>query len=212
MSSKNLSGWLMIAGPILTFVVIGILWSVLIGDGETSKESVNEMAENRQLSMILVAVGSLAFVSSFVGLAMLSWSMQRKEESGSAYATVAGIIFVGITAIAMAATGMNYGIMEAATENMAEAITIDGVSNMGLFPALFWFWGIGNIVLGAAIVIQKNLHEILGWVFIVLGLLMSLLTIVDVDLNDGVGFVIWIVLSLTTVAAGVLNLRGNESS
>ena len=80
MSSKNLSGWLMIAGPILTFVVIGILWSVLIGDGETSKESVNEMAENRQLSMILVAVGSLAFVSSFVGLAMLSWSMQRKEE------------------------------------------------------------------------------------------------------------------------------------
>ena len=68
------------------------------------------------------------------------------------------------------------------------------------------------MVLGTAIVIQKNLHEILGWVFVVVGILMSLLTIVDVDVNDGVGFGIWIVLSLITVAAGVLTLRGNQSS
>mgnify|MGYP001344089839 CR=1 FL=1 len=212
MSSKNLSGWLLIAGPILTFVVIGILWSILIGDGETSAESVKEMVENLQLSKILVAVGSLAFVSTFIGLAMLAWSMHGEEQPGSAYASVAGIIFVGITAIGMAATGMNYGIMDAAAKNLTEAIQIDAVSNNGLFPGLFWFWGIGNVVLGTAIVIQKNLHEILGWVFVVIGILMSLLTIVDVDVNDGVGFGIWIVLSLITVAAGVLTLRGNQSS
>ena len=50
MSSKTLTGWLLIAGSLLTCLVLGLLQVILIGQQDTPADSVAEMMENVQLS------------------------------------------------------------------------------------------------------------------------------------------------------------------
>ena len=68
MSSKSLSSWFLMAGPIGFFVIIMILWPMVIGSqgGEVSAaEEVADMIANQTLSSIFVMLGSLFFVSIF---------------------------------------------------------------------------------------------------------------------------------------------------
>ena len=56
-------------------------------------------------------------------------------------------------------------------------------------------------------VIQNRLHIVIGWLFFVVGIIPVLGTIVDVDIPDAVGMLVWIAIALTTAAAGVLTLK-----
>ena len=40
MTPKGLTGWLLTAGPILTFLVVGILYGQIIGSGDTNLQAV----------------------------------------------------------------------------------------------------------------------------------------------------------------------------
>ena len=76
-----------------------------------------------------------------------------------------------------------------------------------MFAPIFFYWGIGNILIGTAVVIQNRLHIVIGWLFVVVGIIPVLGTIVDVDIPDAVGMLVWIAIALTTAAAGVLTLK-----
>ena len=53
MNSKTLSSWLLMGGPIM-FVLVGfILWEILIGEGETTKENVALLLENKTISSLV---------------------------------------------------------------------------------------------------------------------------------------------------------------
>ena len=206
MNSKIVAGWLLIVGPILGVLVIGILWEAFIGSGNTAAESISEMMDNPQLSRILLAIGSVAFVSTFLGLTLLARSMRGEGKLGSEYASVAAILFSGLAAIGVAATGLSLGAIDAAKDVMAEGAVIELVGS-AMFAGLFLFWGIGNIVLGVAIVLQKNLHVVAGGLLGLIGALMVILSILDIDASDStVGMVVWILMTLTTVAVGILTL------
>jgi len=97
MSSKTLTGWLLIAGPLLTFLVLGLLQVILIGQQDTPADSVAEMMENVQLSKIVIVIGAIVFVATFAGLTLLARSMQQEDKSGTA--TLATIVFAGLTAV-----------------------------------------------------------------------------------------------------------------
>jgi len=207
MSTKTLTGWLLVLGPILTFLIIGVLYSALIGDGDAGPDSVEELMKNKQLSLIVTSLGSVVFVGSFIGMALLAKSMNSGDKAGSAYATVAGVIFVGITAAGLIASGMNFAIMSIAETDTGTAAIVDIVAD-GIFSSIFFYWGIGNILLGTAVLIQKRLHLVVGWLLVIFGILPVLFTVIDVDISNNVGFIVWIGVSLTATAAGVFVLRG----
>lgn len=207
MSTKTLTGWLLVLGPILTFLIIGVLYSALIGDGDAGPDSVEELMKNKQLSLIVTSLGSVVFVGSFIGMALLAKSMNSGDTAGSAYATVAGVIFVGITAAGLIASGMNFAIMSIAETDTGTAAIVDIVAD-GIFSSIFFYWGIGNILLGTAVLIQKRLHLVVGWLLVIFGILPVLFTVIDVDISNNVGFIVWIGVSLTATAAGVFVLRG----
>ena len=114
MNTRSLTGWLLVIGPILTFVVLAGLYSALIGDGDPGPAAVADLMKNTQLSLIVTSLGSVVFVATFIGMALLAKSMNSGDTAGSAYATVAGVIFVGITAAGLIASGMNFAIMSIA--------------------------------------------------------------------------------------------------
>ena len=207
MSTKTLTGWLLVLGPILTFLIIGVLYSALIGDGDAGPDSVEELMKNKQLSLIVTSLGSVVFVGSFIGMALLAKSMNSGDKAGSAYATVAGVIFVGITAAGLIASGMNFAIMSIAETDTGTAAIVDIVAD-GIFSSIFFYWGIGNILLGTAVLIQKRLHLVVGWLLVIFGILPVLFTVIDVDISNNVGFIVWIGVSLTATTAGVFVLRG----
>ena len=207
MSTKTLTGWLLVLGPILTFLIIGVLYSALIGDGDAGPDSVEELMKNKQLSLIVTSLGSVVFVGSFIGMALLAKSMNSGDTAGSAYATVAGVIFVGITAAGLIASGMNFAIMSIAETDTGTAAIVDIVAD-GIFSSIFFYWGIGNVLLGTAVLIQKRLHLVVGWLLVIFGILPVLFTVIDVDISNNVGFIVWIGVSLTATAAGVFVLRG----
>ena len=207
MSTKTLTGWLLVLGPILTFLIIGVLYSALIGDGDAGPDAVADLMKNQQLSLIITSLGSVAFVGSFIGLALLAKSMNSGDKAGTAYAAVAGIIFTGITAAALIASGMNSPVMSIAETDTGTAAIVDIVAD-GIFSSIFFYWGIGNILLGTAVLIQKRLHFVVGWLLVIFGILPVLFTVIDVDISNNVGFIVWIGISLTATAAGVFVLRG----
>ena len=207
MSTKTLTGWLLVLGPILTFLIIGVLYAALIGDGDAGPDSVEELMKNKQLSLIVTSLGSVVFVGSFIGMALLAKSMNSGDKAGSAYAAVAGVIFVGITAAGLIASGMNFAIMSIAETDTGTAAIVDIVAD-GIFSSIFFYWGIGNILLGTAVLIQKRLHFVVGWLLVIFGILPVLFTVIDVDISNNVGFIVWIGISLTATAAGVFVLRG----
>ena len=206
MNTRSLTGWLLIAGPVLTFVILGGLYPALVGGQATPLDSVKEMMAKPELARLLLGLGSVVFVSTFIGLALLARSMQGDDTAGGAYATLAGIISVGLATIGIAATGLSAGALQASETSVEIAVNIEAVS-AAMFSGLFFFWGITNILLGVAFVMQKNLHVVIGWLFVLIGAFIVITVLVDIDFPDVVGFAIWIGMSLVTAAAGVLTLR-----
>ena len=138
MSSKTLTGWLLIAGSLLTCLVLGLLQVILIGQQDTPADSVAQMMENVQLSKIIIVIGAIVFVATFVGLTLLARSMQQEDKSGTA--TLATIVFAGLTAVGIAASGMSLGTLDAAKEISTQAgVNIESVASFGMFAGLFLF-------------------------------------------------------------------------
>ena len=210
MNSQRLTGWLLIAGPLLTFVVWGVLWEILVGPQEPAAASVAAMMENEQLTRVVHLIGSIGFVSFFLGLALLARSMQGEGKPAAAYTTVGGIVFAALVAIGIVSSGMSIGAMNLAATDVSQAVVLEAVGN-AMFSGLFLFWGIGNLLIGRAIVIQKNLHSVVGWLFVAFGALMVILSTIP-EIADIVQMVLWLGLTFINVAAGVLVLRKNKTS
>ena len=206
MNTRSLTGWLLVIGPILTFVVLAGLYSALIGDGDPGPAAVADLMKNTQLSLIVTSLGSVVFVATFIGMALLANSMNAEGQAGSAYAAVAGVIFAGLAAIGIVATGMNAATIEVAATSVESAAIMELVGN-GMFSGLFFYWAIGNILIGSTILIQKRFHIAVGWLFVVVGILMIFGSVVDAEIPDAVGLIIWVGVELVAVVAGVFVLR-----
>ncbi|MQF82833.1 hypothetical protein FIM02_01570 [SAR202 cluster bacterium AD-802-E10_MRT_200m] len=210
MNSRSMTGWLLIFGPLLTFVIWGFLYDAVIGSSDTSTESVAQAMANPELARLIGSFGILAFAAMFVGLNMLSRPMMVEGNAGSGFATVAGILFVLTAAIVVTAGGMNYGIMEIMETDVVTAEMIDAVSN-GTFAGIQLTWSVGMLLLGIAVWMQKNLPMIIALLFIGFSAVMIVGTFTTMDLDNVVGMIMWMGLSLSIVAAGVLTLKAKST-
>jgi len=211
MNTKGLMSWCLIVGPVGTFVVFGMLSSILVGPAETPASGVAELLANKGLARIIGVVGCIFFVAMPTGLMLLARSMQGDDKPGSVYATVSATIFSALLAVGIIATSFPLGVLDVASRSARDAEGIFEVGN-ALFSGIGVFWPLAMILLGVAITMQKNLHIYLGWLFVVGGAWLFIDAFTNLgSTNDIVGFANWIGMSLIVVASGVLSLRSDQA-
>ena len=212
MNSKNLSGWFLILGPLIAFIFGGLLSSFLVGTGDTTREWVANIDSAQGITAILTIIAGVGWVSAFIGTVLLCDSMQGPNKPGSVLARMGGIIMIGLAALAMVGSMVDLATVEMLqsdgdiAQNTSDAVTIQIVGRT-IWQGLFFFWGIAFVLIGLALVLQTRLHLIVNWVFVVFGTLFVILSVIPLDLAQAVGFLIFGIMSLNTVIAGVLRLR-----
>ena len=216
MNSTKVMGWMLILGPVVTFIT-GLLISFLVGQGNTPTEAVQEIMDNQNLTTILTVVNSLGFVSALVGATLVSKTMSGEDKKGGIFGQISTILFVGLTTLAIATTLSNLAtvgaIQSAATDTAAitaakfnNAVTIQIVGGV-LWNGLLFYWGVGFIIFGIAALMQKRLHMIVDWIFVVFGTIFLILSIAPVDLGQLI-FIVFGLMVINTIVGGVFVLKG----
>lgn len=217
MTSKQLSGWLLVLGPAIVFIFGAVLKNILIGPAETASSAVTELDANQGVAFILTIIGAIGFVGALIGAVMLADETRVGDKLSNALGRVGGIIFVGLAALAMVAAMIDVASLGAlqstagdAAQRFQSAVQIQ-IIGQTIWAGLFFFWGIAFLILGTALVMQKKLHIVVDWLFVIFGALFVILSIVPLDLAASVGLIIFGLMSLNTVAAGIIQLRGKDS-
>ena len=217
MTSKQLSGWLLVLGPATVFIFGGVLKTLLIGPAETAASAVTELDANQGVAFILTILGAIGFVGALIGAVMLSDEMRVGDKLSNGLARIGGIIFVGLAALAMVAAMVDVATLGAlqstagdAAQRFQSAVQIQ-IIGQTVWAGMFFFWGIAFLILGAALVMQKKLHIVVDWLFVIFGALFIILSLVPLDLAAAVGLIIFGLMSLNTVAAGIIQLRSKGS-
>ena len=205
MNSKALTGLLLIIGPILMTIVIfgGFPGSGGNEDWVTS-DYVAEIAANIQLHTIGTLIETAGIIAMMTGWIFLAYSMHGSGKPGSLLAKVAIILPLICLPIAVVSSGLSMAVAWAIEDDlMTEAGMLYGVSE-GVAGTIFNVIGISWILLGIAMILQKNLHLILAIFLIVIGAAMFLMNIIGGWLWIP-GFLGFLILSLATGILTVIN-------
>ena len=212
MNSNKIIAWMLIIGPIVTFIT-GFLASILIGQANTPTEAVQEIMDNQNLTTILTVVKSLGFVSALVGATLLSKTMSGEDKPGGIVAQISTVLFIGLVTLAivgslsdLATVGAIQSKATDAAINFSNAVTIQIVGGV-LWNGLFFYWGVAFIIFGIAALMQKRLHLIVDWVFVVFGTIFLILSIAPIDLGQAI-FIVFGLMVVNTIVGGVFLLKG----
>ena len=212
MNSKTVSSWMLIVAPILFILIVFIAWPAVIGEGETAAESVALVLDKPTLSGIFTLIGTIVFGSLAVGYTLLAWSRADGSTTEGTLASIAAMIFVGMTTIIFIGLGTTYPIIGEGADNLVEAEWIFAVGE-SMFAAVFLAWTLGNVVLGAALLIENKINRIASGLVLFAGILMVILHLLS-GIGDSLGEVIWIVPMLLTIISavvlGIFNLRSES--
>ena len=212
MNSNKIIAWMLIIGPIVTFIT-GFLASILIGQANTPTEAVQEIMDNQNLTTILTVVNSLGFVSALVGATLLSKTMSGEDKPGGIVAQISTVLFIGLVTLAivgslsdLATVGAIQSKATDAAVNFSNAVTIQIVGGV-LWNGLFFYWGVAFIIFGIAALMQKRLHLIVDWVFVVFGTIFLILSIAPIDLGQAI-FIVFGLMVVNTIVGGIFLLKG----
>jgi len=211
MNTTRLASWLLIVGPIGMLAVWMFLSPMLIGDvaeGLTSSEEalayLQLNLDNEVISLVLDMIGGLCFIGMFAGFALLARSLQA---GGANVAALCAYIFPAMIAIAVAGFGLSIEALNHFKDGeLAEASALM-VASDGLFGAMPTMWGLGTILLGLGITRDEGATPaIMGWILALFGVGMLSGTFISFS-NSPIGMVVWLGMSIATVATGVTTLR-----
>ena len=211
MNSKTLSSWMLIVAPVLFFLIFFIGYEALVGSSENTAEELANILGKRTLVGIFSIVGTIVLASLATGFALLAWSKADGSTAEGTLASIAAMIFVGMTAIVFLFFGMGFPVIGEGAENLVEAEWIWVVSD-SMFAALFLAWTAGNIVLGVALLIENKINQIASGLLLLTGIVMALLHLL-VGIDDMPEF-IWIIpfvlAIISAVVLGIFNLRSES--
>tara|TARA_Y100001001_G_C7882565_1_gene265221 strand:- start:16 stop:624 length:609 start_codon:yes stop_codon:yes gene_type:complete len=202
---------MLIVAPVLFFLVFFIGWEALVGSSENTAEELANILEKRTIVGIFSVVGTIVLASLTTGFALLAWSKADGSTAEGTLASIAAMIFVGMTAIVFLFFGMGFPVIGEGAENLVEAEWIWVVSD-SMFAALFLAWTAGNIVLGVALLIENKINQIASGLLLLTGIVMALLHLL-VGIDDMPEF-IWIIpfvlAIISAVVLGIFNLRSES--
>ena len=214
-STKTMVGWMLVVGPILAFVVWGLLYDAIIGNSDA--EGAAGIMANLQLGQdggiltyIFAILGSCGFIAMLIAFSLKCRSIL--EENGNGLAAVGLITFVLSAVLITAGTSIGYAAQvtfgEGSQENMTAAVSMDMMSD-AIGAGMPLFMGISFLLLGLAITSLKKTtsNTVISWLFIAVSVFM-LITVFVPDLFEGiVGMIAWLIMTLTAVYYGVSTLR-----
>ena len=217
MNSRSLTGWCLVLGPLLMFIIWGLLDPLVIGDasGEglsPSEETLGylELAAAKPVVANLFGfLGSLAMIATIAGFTWLSRSIKG---AGATWASIPGFIFPALAAVAIGFIGLSISAQDLFADGFTAAAAQLEVVGNNLGGGFGLFWGIGALFLGTALTCEKNIPAFLGWVLTITGLIMVVTSAFSGGQGGTFGFIIWIVMSLATIGVGINILRGNADS
>ncbi|MBM03785.1 MAG: hypothetical protein CL766_03240 [Chloroflexi bacterium] len=169
MLSKKLIGSFMLAGPFLAIASLVLFEPG--GDEQTFAQTLQRMSENYAIASISMVLFFVAIMIIFIGIHYLARSMQGENKPGSDLAGLASIFALLIAGIAMVSSGLELTV----TERESSWVTSGGdvlsayAISEAIFRGIFVFNGIVMLLLGLAIVKQKNLSPIVGGFFAFFG-------------------------------------------
>ena len=202
MNSKALTGLLLAVGPILMAVAIFGFPGTGSGD-EGTAVIVEKIAENIGLHRVGTLLELAGIVAMMTGWIFLAHSMHGDGKPGNLLSKVAVILPLICLPIAVASTGLSLEVGWAIEDNLTDkAQTLYGVSE-GIAGTIFNVLGISWILIGIAIVLQKNLHLILGIVVIIIGAAMFVANIAD---NDIIWMIAFLGMLIGSLATGILSI------
>ncbi|MQG18258.1 MAG: hypothetical protein FI687_00560 [SAR202 cluster bacterium] len=214
-STKTMVGWMLIVGPILAFLIWGILYDAIIGTSELEgsagiMESLQMGKDGGVLTTLFAIIGSLGFIGMLIAFSIKCRSIL--DENGNGLAAVGLMTFMLSAVLITAGTSMGYAgqvtFGEGGQENMTAAVSMDMMSD-AIGAGMPLFMGISFLLLGLAITSLKKTtsNTVISWLFIAVSAFM-LITVFVPDLFDGmVGMIAWLIMTLTAVYYGVSTLR-----
>ena len=204
MNSKTLTGLLLTIGPILFAITIFAGFPGAGGNEDwVTADYVKEIAANIGLHKTGTLIELAGIIAMMTGWIFLAHSMHGDGKPGNLLAKVAVILPLICLPIAVASTGLSLSVGWAIEDGlMAEAGMLYGVSE-GIAGTIFNVLGISWILIGIAIVLQKNLHLILGIVVIIIGAAMFVANIAD---NDIIWMIAFLGMLIGSLATGILSI------
>ena len=206
MNSKTLTGLLLVIGPILMAITIFAGFPGTGGNEDwVTADYVAEIAANLQLHTIGTLLETAGIIAMMTGWIFLAQSMHNSGKPGSLFAKVAVILPLICLPIAVVSSGFSLSVGWAIEDGlMTEAGMFYGVSE-GVSSTVFNVLGISWVLLGTAMILQKNLHLILAIVTIVIGAAMFAGPIADTEIVWMIAFLGFLIVSLATGILTVIN-------
>ena len=222
MSSRTLTTWLLIAGPI--GVTIGFTgWGAIMGfdvDSSDSQAMIKALGGNIDGVKPFLMVAMLGYLSIVAGLAGVKSSMDGG--SGHSIAGVGVLLLVIGSAGAAIEGGLQLATGEAGSQaaqaaaaGAAEsAATLSSVaaaayaSSVGIGATTTALAMLGFGIIGVGILVQKNLHTAIGALIVVVGVIGTILAAVDyTNQLMGGAYILFMALSVTM---GIITLRSQS--
>ena len=170
MGSKMLTGSMMLGGMILGFIMTFLETST----SETDSFAVvaQQLIDSSMQTALSGTVFSISILATLIGTAYLARSMQGENRSGSDIAGLASVLAFLAAAILLVSSGLQNSLLDTSyTERGGDPAVVYAISE-GIAHSSFSLIGASMLLLGIAIVRQKNLNLILGAFTGLFGLLL----------------------------------------
>ena len=207
MSSRTLTGLLLIVGPIVLLAgIIPVIASMGDIDWGDASEMIPAAVENAGLLKAAFTVCTLGMLMAAAGFAGLNHSMAG---GSSAHYMRVGLLFyiIGAT-IAVGESALTIGLAEAASGGKQAAAEALYAASGAIGSAGEAIRFLGFALIGVSIFTQKNLHVSLGALMVVIGLIGVGVAVGDYT-SDLMG-IPFIGGAILTLATGVLVIRAKD--
>ena len=198
----------MIIGPIGMIVVFAGVEPAIMGEADESLpapdrilSTLDAFTEKELAGNVINLVGLLFMIGWLSALAILG---KELKENGAALGSVASLVFTAVLAILAVSLGLSLGANDLFAEgNKAAAVTLELASESAWygFPQLL---GVGYTLLGLGLVLERNpLPRVLAGLFVLAGVATFILA----PINDGLGFLLFLISILLVITSGIFLLR-----
>ena len=170
MGSKMLTGSMMLGGMILGFIMTFLETST----SETDSFAVvaQQLIDSPMQTALSGTVFTISILATLIGTAYLARSMQGENRSGSDIAGLASVLAFLAAAILLVSSGLQNSLLDTSyIERGGDPAVVYAISE-GIAHSSFSLIGASMLLLGIAIVRQKNLNLILGAFTGLFGLLL----------------------------------------
>jgi len=201
----------MIIGPIGMIVVFAGVEPAIMGEADESLpapdrilSTLDAFTEKELAGNVINLVGLLFMIGWLSALAILG---KELKENGAALGSVASLVFTAVLAILAVSLGLSLGANDLFAEgNKAAAVTLELASESAWygFPQLL---GVGYTLLGLGLVLERNpLPRVLAGLFVLAGVATFILA----PINDGLGFLLFLISILLVITSGIFLLRQGD--